>query len=478
MSLLRLDPRSPEPVTVASDVGPFAVSPDRRKLLLLDGDTWHVRPLPQGTGGTSFSLSDVRLTIDPQQEWRQIYHDAWRAMRDLFYDPAHHGQDVDAVEKRYARYLPGITRRTDLTALLYLALGNVSVSHIAFDGGDNGVAPPAIPTAGLLGADLEVDGDRFRFTRVYSGSPFALESPEAIARGPLEGVDPPVKPGDFLLRVDDTEVTTERDLHSYLVGTAGRATRITIAESRDGRRARTLTIQPSKSDAALREAAWIDANRALVDARSQGSIGYVYLPDFQERGMAAFLRQWASTSNQDGVVIDQRFNPGGWAADFILDLVSHRPLSSYMFRDSRDLPFPVIGNRGPRALLVNERNGSAAETFPWLFRRSGSGTIVGRRTAGAGVGHLYRLSFTDGGGVSLPLRAFFNPDGQWDIENHGVVPDVEVEPDPAAALHGRDAQLEAAVDAVLARRREHPSPVPSHPKPMVFPAQPKNGTTR
>ena len=468
LALFRLDNRSPEPAMVASDVDRFALSPDRTRLLVNSGDNWSVRPLPAGTGGTTFSLADVRLTVKPKDEWRQIYREAWREMRDTFYDPAHHGQDIAALEERYARYLPGITRRADLNALLYLALGNVSVSHIAIDGGDNGakVSPP--PASGLLGADLAIDAGRFRFTRILPGCPFAAES---IPAGVFDGLDAPVKAGDYLLRINGVEATADRDLQFYLLGTAGRLTTLTVAETPDGRGARTITVQPLASDAPLREAAWIEGNRAIVDARSNGTLAYVYIPDYQERGMAAFLRQWTAASDKDGVVIDQRYNPGGWAADFILDLVSRRPLSYYTFRDARDLPFPVISNAGPRALLVNERNGSAADTFPWVFQRAGVGPIVGHRTAGWGVGHLSQITFADGGALSLPLRAFFNPDGRWDIENHGVSPDIRAEIDPAGALRGEDAQLNAAIDAVLALRKERPISAPRHPEPLVYPPE-------
>ena len=472
VALFRLDARSQEPTRIASDVDRFAVSPDRSKLLVHARDDWTVRPLPAGTGGTTFTLSGFQLTIDPRKEWRQIYREAWRVMRDTFYDSHYHGQDVAALESRYARYLAGITRRADLTALLYLALGNVSVSHIALDGGDDGAKPSPPPVSGLLGADLAVDAGRFRFTRIYASAPYEVES--SIA-GPLDGIDPPVRPGDYLLRINGVEATADRDLDFYLLGTAGRPTTLTIAETPDGRGARTITVQPLKSDASLREAAWIEGNRARVNARSNGTLAYVYIPDFQERGLAAALRQWTAAGDKDGVVIDQRYNPGGWAGDFILDLVSRRPLAYYEFRNARDLPFPVISNTGPRALLVNERNGSAAETFPWVFQRSGVGPIVGQRTAGWGIGHLWRFSFSDGGGVSLPLRAFFNPDGRWDIENHGVSPDVPVEIDPAGSLRGDDAQLDAAIDALLALRREHPTPVPRHPEPLIYPPRANSG---
>ena len=185
--------------------------------------------------------------------------------------------------------------------------------------------------------------------------------------------------------------------------------------------------------------------------------------------MAAALRQWTAASDKRGVVIDQRYNPGGWGGDFLLDLVSARPLAAYAFRDAHHLPFPVISHAGPRALIVNERNGSAADVFPWLFQRARIGPVVGHRTAGAGVGHLYGYVFADGGSLSLPLRAFFDPEGGWDIENHGVTPDIEVDNDPAALLRGEDRQLDAAVDAVLKARREQPAPAPKRPESVRFP---------
>lgn len=469
-ALFRLDSRTPDSAPVARDVDRFALSADRSRLLVNSGSDWSTRPLAAGSNGTGTSLSigDIRLTVSPPQEWRQIYRDAWRTLRDTFYDPAYHGQDIAALEARYARYLPGITRRADLNVLLYAALGNLSVSHIALSGGDSPSPPTPQPRSGLLGADFEILSGRFRFSRIYTGSPFATE---AVATGPFDSVDPAVRPGAWLLRINGAEVTADRDLQSYLLGAAGRPTSLTVAETPDGHWARTVTVEPLASETALRTAAWVEDNRARVRARSNGSVAYVYIPDYQERGMAAFIRQWTAASDRDGVVIDQRYNPGGFGVDFILDLVLRRPLAYYMFRDARDLPFPVISNSGPRALIVNERNGSASDSFPWLFQRAGAGPVVGRRTGGAGIGHIWRLGFVDGGGLDLPLRAFFNPDGSWDVENRGVIPDIKVETDPAALLRGEDAQLDAAVDAVLERRRQHPTPTPRHPPPLRYPPQ-------
>lgn len=468
LGLVRLVEGSAEPVSVASEVDQFSLSPDGAKLLVRSGDDWTLRSLPAGTDGRTFTLANVRVAIVPADEWQQIYREAWRWMRDTFYDPAYHGQDVAELEERHARYLPGITRRADLTALLYLALGNVSVSHIALNGGDTGAPPPRRPTSGLLGADFTVEGDRFRFARIYPGAAFALESEIA---SPLGRLDSPVSVGDYLLRINDVEVTTDRDIHFYLLCTAGRPTTITVARSRDGRAARIVTVVPLATEVALREAAWVEGNRAQVRARSNGTLAYVYIPDFQERGMAAFVRQWTAASDRDGVVIDQRYNPGGYGVDYILDLVGRRPLAWYMFRDARDLPFPVIGNAGPRVLLVNERNGSAADSFPWLFQRAGIGPIVGQRTAGTGVSHVWLRNFIDGGGITLPLRAFYNPDGSWDIENGGVVPDVEAALDSAAMLRGEDSQLNAAIDTALALRARHPTQIPRHPPPLRYPPQ-------
>jgi len=465
-TLVQLTSGSPTASVIASNVSQFALASDRAHVLVQSGNEWSVRPLPIDGGVRTFTLDDVEITVRPREEWQQIYREAWRAMRDTFYDPAHHGQDIDTLEARYARYLPDITRRADLTALIYLALGNVSVSHIALDGGDDGPSGVAAPTSGLLGADYSLEGGHYRFARIYHGSPFAIEAPTAA---PLDGISPVITPGDYLLAVNGVPVTTQSDVQSYLLGTAGKRTVLTICRNPAGTDARTIAVQPMASEVMLRLSAWVEANREAVRRRSNGSLGYVYVPDYQERGMAAFLREWTAVSDQDGVVIDQRYNPGGYGVDYILDLVLHRPLACYAFRDTDDLPFPVISNRGPRVLLINERNGSAADSFAWMFKRAGVGPLVGHRTAGAGIGSIGRTTLIDGGGLNIPVRAFFNPAGSWDIENHGVDPSIPVELDPAALLRGEDTQLDAAIDAALNLRREHPTPAPRHPPPFVYP---------
>lgn len=468
-ALYRINPLSGDSAKVAGGLDSFAISPEGGLALVQAGDERSV--IPAGEGGVAarpVSLMGVEIAVEPKQEWRQIYRAAWRAMRDAFYDPAHHGQDVQQLERRYAAYLPSITRRADLTALLQLSLGNVSVSHIAVSGGDLGAVAERPPTSGLLGADFAVGGDRHRFTRIHKGDAYLG------ATSPLQLPGSIVNEGEYLLAVNGKEARADRDVHEHLLGTAGKPTRLTVGPSPTGDGARDVTVTPIASEYALREASWIERNRRQVTERSGGRIGYVYITDYETDGLAGFIRQWTAASDKGAVLLDQRFNPGGWAADFVLDMVRRKPLSYYAFRDADPLPFPVISNAGPVALLINHANGSAADTFPWLFKRAQVGPVVGVTTGGAGVGHVYRTDFVDGGGVSLPLRAFFNPQGTWDIENQGVSPDIRIEEDQAALLRGRDVQLDAAVDVLLEGSKSSAQRMPKRPSPTIYPTERKS----
>jgi tricorn protease len=449
----------------------LSVSPDGRKFISQVGDEWKVR---NATGdpdeGRAVDLAAATVAVNPLQEWRSFYHQAWRGFRALFYDPDFHGQDLAGLERRYEAYLPNLTRRIDLNTLLRRAIGNLSVSHITVTGGDLPKGGAGIAAGATLGADLEVADGRFRFSKIYRPRDLALPS---SSRSPFDDTD--VAEGDYVISIDGEEVHPTREISSYLLGAAGRRVALTVSRDPSGRNARTVSITPLSGDAAIRQAAWIESNRDYVERRSNGPVAYVYIPDFAESGTNIFLQQWIAATDKSAVVLDQRYNPGGIGGDLVFDYVARRPLSEYAFRDSAHLPFPVISVRGPRILLAHEYNGSSSDVFPWLFRAARQGTIVGTRTAGAAVGSWYGMTFQDGGEYIVPMRAFFNPAGTWDIENQGVAPDVTVVQDPRAVLEGRDPQLERAVDLVLRELQQKAAPPPQRPAPLVFP---RNGRAR
>lgn len=442
------------------------------------GDIDHLLPTADGSGVTyraeegwwtlaedaeapvPISFEGATVPVDPSAEWRQIYQHAWRIARDRFYDPGYHGQDIAALEKHYANYLPGITRRTDLNNLLYTALGHLSVSHLSISGGDVADAPSTKSKAGVLGVDLTEDQGRYRFTRIHD--PSALTAPPGAARNPLEGR---VRVGDYLLALDDGAVRADANVDSHLLGKAGRPVRLTVGPRSDGRGARTIVVTPLASDMSLRDRTWVEANRRTVNERSKGTVGYVYIPDFVEDGVIAFIRELTAASDKRALLIDVRWNGGGWPADIFLDLLKRSTLNYYKFKDADDLAFPAFSIDGPKAVLINQRNSSAAETFAWWSRKTGVAKLVGARTAGAGVGHYYEDSLKDEATITMPMRAFFTPDGSWSIENHGIVPDVAVRQDPALLLQGRDPQLEAATALLVQEQAGRPVSRPVQPQP-------------
>ena len=367
--------------------------------------------------------------------------------RVYFYDPGHHGQDIHQLEGHYGTYLPSVTRREDLNNLLRLALGHVSVSNLVVSGGDTPAAGSP-QRVGLLGADYEISEGRYRITRIYRSGHY--NSPNRLLRAPLDqpGVD--VQEGDYLLAVDGVDVVATRNIYSYFEGKAFKPVEITVGLEPARRGTRTYTIIPISSENALRRANWALANQRLVDEMTQGQIRYMYVPNYTD-GLEPFFREVLSNPGSKGFVIDERFAGGGITADYLIELLSRVPLYYYVFRHGDDLAIPTNPTPAARVLLINNVTASDAETFALMFKLGRLGRTVGTRTFGAGVGSngwIPRL--IDGGRVSIPSRAAFNPDnGTWTIENQGVSANIEVEWLPEDWRAGVDPQLDAAVKAVL-----------------------------
>jgi tricorn protease len=425
-----------------------------------DTSGWHAQSAGETTP-RALDTSQLNVEVSPDAERREIFVESWRAARDLFYDAGYHGRDIAALREHYARYLPGIRRRADLTTLIHRMLGNLSISHISVNDPAPDTPGPNENT-GLLGADFSVMDGRYRIDRVYRLTAAALQiHPESAS--PLQATD--ISAGDVLRKVGDTDVDASRDVSAYLGGRAGKPTTIAVS-GRSG--TRTYTVVPLASEAALRRAAWVERNRHEVAVRSHGTIGYLYLPDFEDEGHEAFVQQLLATVGNAGLIIDERYNPGGDASDFFLDLLRRAPISAYYFRDADPLPFPVVANGGPKTLLINYRNSSAAETFAWAFGRARLGNIVGTRTVGAGVGTWLSVGVRDGGSVVVPMRAFFDPRGRWAIENSGVAPFMEVPISSQQLMSGADPQLERAIAYELQAVRRHTIPRPTVPPPLRF----------
>jgi tricorn protease len=436
----------------------FEVSANGEKMLYHQGPGWFIAatatPVQPAQG--MLKLDEMEMRVDPRAEWNQMYNEVWRIQRDFIYDPGLHGLNLKGAEEKYRPYLDGIAHRADLNYLFIEMLGELTIGHMFIAGGD---APQAKPVpGGLLGCDFKIENGRYRLARVYNG-----ENWNPQLRAPLTQPGVNVVAGEYLLGVNGRELRASDNVYQFFEGTAGKSVVIRVGLNADGSGSREVTVVPVKSEDGLRNLGWIEDNRRKVDQLSGGKIGYVYLPNTAGEGYTNFNRYYFAQIDKQGAVIDERFNGGGTAADYIIDYM-RRPLMNYwVTREGEGFTTPVGSIFGPKAMIINEFAGSGGDLMPWLFRKAGVGPLVGKRTWGGLVGIYDYPQLIDGGFVTAPRVAFWSPDGTWDVENHGVAPDVEVEMDPQLWRAGRDPQLEKAVEVVMEAIKKNPPP--SHKQP-------------
>lgn len=469
----RLDLRSPSEIKkVIPLVATYSVSRDGKTVLCAGGANLRLATF-QGSRVTlrPVSLGALPVPVDPAREWRQIVHEAWRVMRDYFYDPKHHGLDWPEIERRYAEFIPGIRSREELNVLMRRMLGHVSVSHLGVGGGDVSSNLDEPEPIGLLGADLEVSDGLYRVKRVLRSGDYDASSP---LRAPLAQLGSEVADGEYLFAIDDEPLDAKQNIYVALRGKASRPVRLLVGKTPDRALARTLRVVPLSNEVALRMANWARENKKVVHDLSDGKLGYFHMPTWGNPDVQTFFRGFFATRAKPGAIIDQRHNGGGITPDFFIEMLSRRPLYYYLFRDGDDLAVPVNGREeGTTVLIINENNGSAAETFALMFQLAKVGPIVGHRTSGGGIGP-YGASSTppqliDGGRLQIPSRGAYDPAGSWGIENEGVRPDVAVDILPRDWLAGRDPQLEAAVQAGLEALKNQQ---PIRPRRPEFPVHP------
>src|SRR3984885_14908370 len=448
-----------------SGVTAFKVSFDGEKLFFARQDNWFLVPVsdlkpgsPDGPQGKPVNNGGMSALIDPRAEWKQMFRESWRLQRDFLYDPHHHGLDLAKIQARYQPYLDGLASRDEFTYLCDEMLGEVQIGHMFVRGprdADNA------PKPGLLGADYTVDHNRYRFAKIYNGQNW---TPSLAAPLTLPGIN--IVEGDYLLAVNGRELHASDNLDAFFDGTAGKQTVLRIAKSAEGAEARDATVVPADSEHGLRNLDWIDSNRRKVDALSGGKIAYIYMPNTAGAGYTNFNRYFYAQLDKQAVILDERYNEGGFIADYIVNVLGQKRLSGAIERDGKPVHDPEGAIFGPKAMIINQSAGSGGDAMPWYFRKAGLGTLVGVRTWGGlvGIGGYPRL--IDGGSVTAPRYAIFGLNSDWEVEGHGVAPDVEVEELPKDVAAGRDAQLERAVAIVLEQLKEHPvvePPVPPYP---------------
>ena len=459
---------------VTSDVDGYSLSLDGERVLIKHDHDYTVLDTKADAAKDAetkkkLNLDHMRLMVEPRAEWAEMFDNGWRLERDLFFSPVMNGQDWSAVHDKYVSLLPLLGSREDLNYLLGQVLGEISNSHTYVGGGDDGDTTPKHTTA-LLGADyaLDTDSGRYRITRIYPGDNTRDEYRSPLAQPGLN-----VKAGDYLLAVDGIEVRAPQTPDSALqLADADTPIDVTVADSPSGP-PRHLLVKPVEKALSLHEAAQIEHNRALVDRLSGGRVGYVYMSDMSRLGLQQFVRQFYAQLTKDALVMDDRWNGGGFVAPFALEKLRRTLATLDVNREGAVTTEPEEVLNGPKVALLNHWSASDGDIFPDLFKRYNLGPLVGTRSWGGVRGIRGEWKMMDGGYVTIPEEAPFTPDGVWTVENHGVDPDYVVEDEPADLLAGRDAQLETAVGLMLKALQGRPSGLPA-PPPLI-PAYPPAG---
>ncbi|WP_228527840.1 S41 family peptidase [Pararhodonellum marinum] len=444
------------------------ISHNREKLLFFSSGNWKVVQVDKKPDASEGLVKmELRMELDRKEEWKQIFNEAWRYEKDYFYDSSTHGRDWNDVLDRYSPLVPYIQHRNDLTYLLDQLNGELSVGHSFVFGGDF----PAVDTiaTGLLGADYEIANGKWRIKRIYTA-----ESWNPNLKAPLSEPGLEIKPGDYILSVNGQEVDASTDIYEAFKGTSGKQTIIHVHNQPQLSGARKLSVSPIGSEAGLRQRAWVEDNRRKVDELSDGKLAYVWVPNTGGSGFTSFNRYFFAQQDKLGAVIDERFNGGGLLDDYMVDLMTRtlRAAITNEVPNPRHFQLPA-GILGPKVLLINELAGSGGDYFPWVFRNQKAGPLIGKRTWGGLVKSSVHYSFIDGGAMTSPDNAVFDPiRNEWIGENKGIAPDIEVHIDAVSHSEGRDVQLERGVEEVLKLiETEGPKQItpPPFPKPATKP---------
>lgn len=495
-TLMRFDIDARRSTTVQSGIGSYELTPDGRKMLYSQGGDWFIgstsgggggapaapvaagggggrRPggpggaapaptseAPAGGGGR-LNLDAIEVRVDPRAEWKQIYTEAWRINRDYFYDPTFHGADWVAVKKKYEPFLEHVQNGSDVYRVIGWMLSELAVGHSRYTPGERAVEKKSIG-GGLLGADYEIAGDRYKFKKIYSGLNFTTE-----LRSPLTAPGVNVKEGEFLLAVNGVELKVPTEVFSLFENTAGKTVELTVGPTADGKNSRVVTVEPLGNELALRNREWVEGNLRKVEKATGGKVGYVYVPDTAAQGVAYFKRYFYPQVDKEALVIDERFNSGGQIADYYIEALT-RPFASYWApRYGAEWRSPSAAVHGPKVMIADEGAGSGGDMLPYMFKKFKVGPVVGKRTWGGLVGVSGYPVLMDGGTVTAPSFAIWTPEEGFVVENEGVAPDYDVDMWPKDVIAGKDPQLEKAIELALEALKKQPK------KEIVRPAYPK-----
>ena len=451
LNFYNIDDRKEETV-LDGGVRGYDLSANKEKLLVRTDEAFAIvnaKPNQKMSDGP-LSLDRLEMKIDPKTEWAQEFTDAWRILRDWFYDPNMHGADWNAIRERYAQLVPHVADRFDLDYVFGELAGEVGAGHVYVQSSPD-TNPAHRTDSGLLGAEIAAADGVFRIGHIFPG-----ENWHDRWRSPLTEPGVKAREGEYIVAVDGVSTRGLDNFYRLLENKAGRVVTLTLASSADGSGSHDEKVRPITNETNVRYLDWVQSRRAYVDKASGGRIGYIHLPNTAGEGNRELFKSFYPQVTKEALIIDDRYNGGGFIPDRMIELLDRPLLSYWARRNVAPNVTPTYVHAGPKAMLTNGLAGSGGDALPYFFRKRKLGPIIGTRTWGGLAGLSGSPSLMDGGSITVPTFRFFDTEGSWQVEGVGVAPDIEVIDRPELLAAGRDPSLEKAVEVLMKELTEHP----------------------
>ena len=447
--------------TGLGSVGGYEISHDGKKMLVSKDGKYGIIDLPKGpvNVGEPLNLSGMEMRLDRHAEWKQIFGECWRQMRDFFYSPNMHGVDWLAVRKKYEPLVDHVQHRADLTYVIGEMIGELNAGHAYVGGGD----VPSVPRVqtGLLGAQLKRDPDSkyYRITKILRG-----ENWDKNLHSPLTEIGVNVKEGDYIIAVNGKPTNQVANIYELLVNTPGRQVTLKVNGEPKEAGAHNVVVTPIADESKLYYREWVRGNVEKVNKATNGKVGYIHVPDMLANGLNEFVKAYYPQLGKKALIIDVRGNGGGNVSPMLIERLRREIAMVGIARNAEPTVEPSGTFRGPMVCVMNEFSASDGDLFPYRFRYYKLGPLIGKRSWGGVVGIRGSLPLVDGGYLNRPEFSRYDVEGKkWIIEGHGVDPDIVVDNDPAREFAGEDEQLERAVAVVREELRNNPRPLPPPP---------------
>jgi len=459
MTLYAFNIKDREESKVIADINEYKLSADGSHLIYKkDNSCGIIKSDAKESEGQSLDLSDLKMMLNPREEWGQIFNEAWRMERDFFYEPNMHGLNWTAMKEKYENLLKNASCRQDVVFIIGELIGELSTSHTYVYGGDRKRRADRV-NVGMLGVDWERDqiNNRYRFQKIYTVPDWTQELFPPLAR---PGID--IKKGDYLLKINNQDITADKNIYSYFQNLADKQVVLQVNDQPTLENAREVVVKPLANERTLRYLDWVERNRKICSDMSDGQIGYIHFPDTFTGSAREFPKYFYSQTRKKGIIVDGRFNGGGLDPDIFLQRLDRKILSYWTRRYSHHQTSPALATRAHLVCLTNRQAGSGGDELPLEFQMKEMGPVIGTRTWGGLVGISMFIELVDGGGLTAPDYRIYDEKGKWVVENVGVEPDIIIDLNSIEISEGKDAQLLKGIEILKQKIKDEPRTWPQH----------------